>query len=189
MPFTVAGRAPGSSLRRRFRKSEKRIRNSSHGLVLSFRDTQASSSRTSTRQAERAAPPLRFRPLQRIPARNKGWLDCPGMPLPERLAPPGFLNLLTPCSAPCLLAIFQTRSAHGVSPSELCSSRAAVHRLRRRYPHDVGTPLHKRHRPRAPPRNRSSKTEASDLKRDTANGDLAYRVLLHTRVRHRKPTV
>jgi len=85
------------------------------------------------------------------------------MPPPERLAPSGFLNLLTPCSAPCLLAIFQTRSARGVPPSELCSSRAAVRRLRRRYPHDVGK--HRQtsitgHQHRTA--NRSSPTEASD---------------------------
>jgi hypothetical protein len=76
-----------------------------------------------------AAPPMRFGPLQRIPARVKG-IECPGLPHPKRQAPPGFLNLLTLRKAPCLPAMFQTGSAHGVYPSEHCPSRAAVHRLR-----------------------------------------------------------
>jgi len=52
-------------------------------------------------------------------------------------APSGFLNLSTPATAPRLLALFHARSAHGFHPSERCSSRAAVRRSRRRYPHDV----------------------------------------------------
>jgi hypothetical protein len=71
-------------------------------------------------------------------------LKCPGVPRPERLAPSGFRNLLTPCSTPHLLALFHARSALGVPPPELCSSRAAVRRLRRRYPPDV----HRRAAPR-----------------------------------------
>jgi hypothetical protein len=52
---------------------------------------------------------------------------------------PGFLNLLTLSSAPSLPALFHAGCAHGVRPSELCSSRAAVRRLQRLCPLDVGT--------------------------------------------------
>jgi hypothetical protein len=52
-------------------------------------------------------------------------------------APPGFLNLMAPSSAPSLLAIFHARSAHGVRPTELYSSRAAVRCSQRLCPHDV----------------------------------------------------
>jgi hypothetical protein len=55
-------------------------------------------------------------------------------------APSGFLNLLTLSSAPNLLALFHARSALGVFPSELSSSRTAVHRLRRRCPPAVRIP-------------------------------------------------
>jgi hypothetical protein len=48
---------------------------------------------------------------------------------------------MTLLSAPSLLALFHARSALGVRPSELCSSRVAVRRLRRRCPLDVGTPF------------------------------------------------
>jgi hypothetical protein len=53
---------------------------------------------------------------------------------PRAPASSGFLDLVTPSSAPRLLALFHARSAHGVCPSELCSSRAAVRRLRRLLP-------------------------------------------------------
>jgi hypothetical protein len=49
-------------------------------------------------------------------------------------APPGFLNLLTLLSAPCLVALFHATSAHGVAPFRAFSSRAAVRRLRRLSP-------------------------------------------------------
>jgi hypothetical protein len=49
-----------------------------------------------------------------------------------------FANLMTPSSPPRLPAIFQAESAHGVIPSEPCSSRAAVRRLRRLCPLVVG---------------------------------------------------
>jgi hypothetical protein len=39
-----------------------------------------------------------------------------GLAEPDRPAPPGFLNLMAPSSAPSLLALFHARSAHGVSP-------------------------------------------------------------------------
>jgi hypothetical protein len=53
---------------------------------------------------------------------------------PRLVAPSGFLNPLTLCSAPALPALFHAGLAYGVRSSELCSSRAAVRRLRRRAP-------------------------------------------------------
>jgi hypothetical protein len=61
-----------------------------------------------------AAPPMRFAPLQRLPARGSGLFSRACLTRPP--APPGFLNLLTPRSAPCLPALFHAGSAHGVAP-------------------------------------------------------------------------
>jgi hypothetical protein len=85
-----------------------------------------------------SAPPLRSLPLQRIPTRGSGFVGRVYLARPP--APSGYLNLLAPQSAPSLLALFHARSAHGVHPSEPCSSRAAVRRLRRRCPLDVAAP-------------------------------------------------
>jgi len=79
-----------------------------------------------------AVPPLRFSPLQRLPARGSGNLV--GLSTPDRLASSGFLNLLTPLSAPGLPALFHAGSARGVRPSELCSFRTGGDRLRYHYP-------------------------------------------------------
>jgi hypothetical protein len=57
-------------------------------------------------------------------------------------APTGFLNLMALSSAPSLLALFHARSAHGVRPTELFSSRAAVRCSQRLCPHDVQVPQH-----------------------------------------------
>jgi hypothetical protein len=54
---------------------------------------------------------------------------------------------MAPSSAPSLLALFHARSAHGVRPTELFSSRAAVRRLQRRCPLDVRKPLKPTRRP------------------------------------------
>jgi hypothetical protein len=80
--------------------------------------------------------------------------DC----LPRPPAPSGFLNLLALRSAPRLLALFRARSAHGVCPSKLFSSRAAVRCFQRQYPlavQDTLRPLPKasscrKHRSAAP---------------------------------------
>jgi len=58
--------------------------------------------------------------------------------LTQTLASPGFLNLLTPSSTLCLLALFHASSAHGVFPSELCSPHAAVLCFHSRCPLVVG---------------------------------------------------
>jgi hypothetical protein len=47
----------------------------------------------------------------------------------------------------------------------------------------------KHHRPQASSEKPRLHNENKRPKRDTANGDLASRVLLHTKVRHRKSTV
>jgi hypothetical protein len=82
---------------------------------------------------------MRSAPLQRLPARGSGFVGRVCLARPP--APSGFLNLLAPRSAPSLLALFHARSAHGVRPPELCSSRTAVRRLRRPYPHGVQEPF------------------------------------------------
>jgi hypothetical protein len=92
-----------------------------------------------SRTLRKTTPLMRFLPLQRFP--HPGQRLFEGRAFHTRPpAPSGFLNLLTPRSVPSLLALFRARSAHGVRPSELCSSRAAVRRLQRRCPLDVGTP-------------------------------------------------
>jgi hypothetical protein len=68
-------------------------------------------SRCTTLVSLGAAPPLRFNPLQRLPARSSG-MNWPGLQtLPP--APSGFLNLLAPSSAPSLPALFHAGSALG----------------------------------------------------------------------------
>jgi hypothetical protein len=60
-----------------------------------------------------AAPPLRFFPLQRLPAQGSG-MKWPGLQT-QPPAPSGFLNLLAPSSAPSLPALFHAGSALGVT--------------------------------------------------------------------------
>lgn len=80
-------------------------------------------------------PPLEFRaPTAYVsPEHRSSRQAFQGL---THLAPSGFPNLLAPSSAPSLPAL-SGRSALGVRPPELCSSRAAVRRLRRRSPHAV----------------------------------------------------
>jgi hypothetical protein len=82
-----------------------------------------------------AAPSLRFAPLQRLPARSSGFFarTC----LIRAPAPSGFLNLLTPQPPRACRPCFRPDPLMGFSPSELCSSRAAVRRLRRLCPPGV----------------------------------------------------
>jgi hypothetical protein len=75
-----------------------------------------------------SAPPLRSLPLQRLPARRSG--PSSRVCLARLPTSTGFRNLVTSSSAPCLPALFHAGSAHGVRPSELSSSHAAVHRFR-----------------------------------------------------------
>lgn len=105
-------------------------------------------------------------------------------------APTGFLNLLTPWSAPRLVALFHATSAHGVLPSESFSSRAAVRRLRRHYPLVVGSVFLS---PRSPTcMSRAPKCRASSASPHVGANiqpTLAFRALLHTRIRHSTPVV
>jgi hypothetical protein len=131
----------------------KNLPDASHGLGLPSRVRPTPSRRSNARTASadapeqalgrpenrtpKAAPPLRFIPLQRIPERGSGLRGRVCLTRPP--APSGFRNLLTPCSAPNLLALFHARSARGVRPSELSSSRAAVCRFQHRCPLGVGS--------------------------------------------------
>jgi hypothetical protein len=61
-----------------------------------------------------------------------------GTPTSHAPASSGFHNLMTPSSAPSLLALFHARSTHGVSPSEHSSFPAAGFAVSDSpYPHDV----------------------------------------------------
>jgi hypothetical protein len=64
--------------------------------------------------------PLGFGPLQRLP--DGGQPPVPGNPSPQLVASSGFRDLLTPCSAHHLPALFHAGPAPGVHPSEHCSS-------------------------------------------------------------------
>jgi hypothetical protein len=91
------------------------------------------------------------------------------LPTLDRPPPSGFLDLMASSSAPDLLALFHARSAPGVLPSELCSSRAAVRRLRRRCPPVVGAFL----RPaRAPTRCRGCRSTAPNPRAPMVGGPL-----------------
>jgi len=73
-------------------------------------------------------------------SREEAATRAPGFPRPDLDASSGFRNLLTPYSASALPALFHAGPAPGVHPSELCSSRSAVRRLRRRAPLVVDHP-------------------------------------------------
>jgi hypothetical protein len=88
--------------------------------------------RSGSAERPSAAPPLRFRPLQRFPARSSGMNGRTYLARPP--APSGFRNLLAPSSAPSLPALFHAGSAPGVNPPELSSSRAAVRCFQRLSP-------------------------------------------------------
>lgn len=86
----------------------------------------------------RPDPPLGFHPLQRFP--GVGQPPIARLPRSWLVAPSGFRNLLTLCSAPPLPALFHAGPAPGVRPPELCSSRTAVRHFQRRTPHAVQRP-------------------------------------------------
>jgi hypothetical protein len=135
-PGCSHGRLPGPT--------RKQAQVSSLELPPFFRVLRSPSGRLSHARprsvAKSSAPPVRFLPLQRVPARGSGTMVTE-RPKLDRPTPSGFLDLLASSSAPDLLALFHARSAHGVSPSELCSSRAAARCLQRRYPLVVGASL------------------------------------------------
>jgi hypothetical protein len=136
-PLPSLGWAPGSSHRRRRREGFRSSQLSSPGLPLSFRVRPSAERPSSVRRTEsHCSPSLEVLSPSAYP--RTGQRPCmPKFASLERSAPPGFLNLLTLWSAPCLLTIFQARSALGVFPSKPSSSHAAVHRLRCHYPLDV----------------------------------------------------
>jgi len=138
--------ATGSSRSRPPRNKLNYSRDPLLGFGSSSEDTQAPSRRLEpsvsrrfrrSAHAERrsAAPPLRFRPLQRFPAQGSGmkWLD---LPRPTASAfrfsqPPGAFIRPEPAGlVPCRIRSW----GH---PPELSSSHAAVRRSRRHSPHDV----------------------------------------------------
>jgi hypothetical protein len=135
----------------------------SHGLAPSFRVPRASSGRRAHRLPRgqtvqtRRLPSLRFSSPTASP---RSWQQRDGrVCLTRPLAPSGFLDLSAPSSASSLPALFHAGSAHGVRPSERCSSRAAVRRLRRRCPPAVATTAQPS---RGPPSCRRCRSTAPD---------------------------
>jgi hypothetical protein len=88
-------------------------------------------------------------------------------------------------SAPSLPAFFHAGSAPGVRPSELSSSRAAARRLRRRCPlvvRNLSEVVFSKSPPVCPSRNRDTRPTAPVQRSST--DPVAFRALLHTKVRH-----
>jgi hypothetical protein len=118
---------------------------SSHELPRSFRERHSPSGLSPHRPTEAGpyvekAPPVGFLPLQRLPAQGSGMIDRVSQTRPP--APSGFLDLLTPSSAPSLPThISESDPLLGFHPPELCSSRAAVRRLQRLCPLVVESPF------------------------------------------------
>jgi hypothetical protein len=104
------------------------------------------------------APSSRFLPLQRFHSPGSGIVG--GLPTARQPASPGFLNLMTLSSARSIPALFHASHAHGVYPTELCSSR------RRRHPSPVPLPSCHRNRHLKP---RDLGRQSSQLPRICAN--------------------
>jgi hypothetical protein len=119
-----------------FRRTSRLLRKSSHGFLLSFR-VHPNLERPTTlgKPSLQSAPPVRFLPLQRIPAQGLGlccWACLTQIALRLQVFSTSWRHYsLVPAGR------FQTRSALGVFPSELFSSHVAVHRFRCLCPHDV----------------------------------------------------
>jgi len=96
LPLVSKNRAPGSSRCRDFRNRSTQIRNPLVGFDSPSEFARATSGRHTmeTTSASSTAPPLRFGPLQRIPARGCS-LRVLALPQQRRLTSSGFLNLLT----------------------------------------------------------------------------------------------
>jgi hypothetical protein len=110
-------------------------------------------------------------------------------PTPEPHAPSGFLDLLAPCSATCLPALFHAGSAHGVSPSEPCSSRAAVRRFPAPMPPCRCCAVPSSPAPHEPRRETEESRRRPKLAGSELPTPLDFEALLHTRVRHIGPVV
>jgi hypothetical protein len=109
----------------------------------------------------------------------------PRLAAPERRAPSGFPNLMAPCSAQCLLAMFQARSALGVLPSEPCSSRAAAHHFWCLCPLDIREAArNSRHRSAVQHEAEASYQTTALNNAEAVTASPAFKALLHTRICH-----
>jgi hypothetical protein len=134
----VARWTPGCSHGRLVDRAREQDRPSSLELTPSFRVRRSPSgpcpySRPKS-LAKTRAPPVRFGPLQRLPARGSGTKKVTGLPTPDRPPPSGFLDLLAFEPPRTCWPCFMPHPLLGLCPPELSSSRAAVRRLRRRSP-------------------------------------------------------
>jgi hypothetical protein len=103
---------------------------SSHGLRLLFRGGQAPSRRFT------AAPPTRFLPLQRFPARGSGMMvEGPN----STACAFRYSQPLGALVRPELAGLIPCRIRSWGHPPELCSSRVAVRCFQRRSPRGVRT--------------------------------------------------
>jgi hypothetical protein len=93
------------------------------------------SSRSEDRDSSRRLPPMRSLPLQRIPTRSSSMLVR--LASPHRLRPQVFATSRRLHPPRVCWPCFMPDPLMGLHPPEPSSSRAAVRRLRRRYPPDV----------------------------------------------------
>jgi hypothetical protein len=97
----------------------------------------ATPTKPSRARSDIAAPPMRFLPLQRVPAHSSSIMS--GLACPERLRPQVFSTSRRVSDPPrACRPCFMPDPLMGFRPSEPCSRRVAVRRLRRRSPPGVG---------------------------------------------------
>jgi len=148
MPFTLSGWATGSSPSGP-QEPNQWIPDPLMGFGSPSEDAQAPSRRPEppgypgnptpdpTAERQLAAPPLRFRPLQRFPSPGQRH-EWPGLHS-RPPAPSGSRNLLAPSSAPSLPGLVPCRIRSWGHPPELSSSHAAARCFQRRSPLGVPT--------------------------------------------------
>lgn len=127
-------------------------------------------------ESEMAAPPLRFVPLQRIPAQDCGFVDA-SLPHLHRLTPSGFRNLMARLLFLCLLTTISGQIRSWGSPYRAL----LLPRSRALSPAPIPSCRWEDAAPATQPRNRKRRHgEQATVQAPT----LAFRVLLHVRVRH-----
>jgi hypothetical protein len=157
----------------------------------SFRVLQASSGRYARprKDGTEATPPMRFSSPTASP-RSEQRHRVAGFASPDRLRLQVFSTSWRVDPPRACRPCFVPDPLMGFCPSERCSPRVAVRRLRRLYPPGVG-----KHDGRSTTRNRPNcngkppQTEPETSIRKTSRAPLTFRVLLHTRIRHSRPAV
>jgi hypothetical protein len=141
MPFGLRW-ASGVPRAPAFRSCRDKTGTASHELARSYRVPRARDGRAALPRPRRSPkwrarlPPLRFSPLQRLPARGSSMMA--GFASPDRLRPQVFSTSRRVHPPRACRPCFMPDPLMGLCPSELCSFRVAVRRLRRRSPLAVG---------------------------------------------------